>query len=46
MLAGFGDAIKKGIDPFHIIFGIETENFGIFGWNIGALVVLFIHFSE
>jgi hypothetical protein len=46
MLARFRDAIKKGIDPLHIIFGVETENFGIFGWNIGTLVVLFIHFSE
>ena len=43
MLTGFRDAVKEGVDPLHVVFGIEAKNFGIPGRSVVHLVVLFTH---
>jgi hypothetical protein len=43
VLAGFGDAVEEGVDPFHVIFGVETEKLGILGGSVVGFIVLFAH---
>ena len=43
MLTGFRDAVEEGVDPLHVVFGIEAKSLGIPGGSVVHLVVLFTH---
>ena len=44
VLTGLGDAVEEGIDPPHVIFGVETEEFGVLGRGVIEFIFLFVHF--
>lgn len=43
VLTWFGNTVEEGVDPSHVIFGVETEHPGILGGCIVDFSLVFVH---